>query len=148
MAGAVATLARLTFTEARRRRILTAALLFGSAFVLLFAVGLHFISSEIRAHGTRVDQALLLPLVVVAALYASNFLVVMTSVLVAVDTLTGEIDSGTIETLCTKPVPRAAVVLGKWLGSRDLSSRIRRHFARSTKRPSRVSTRIRSPDST
>ena len=51
-----------------------------------------------------------------AALYAANFLIVMTSVLITVDTLAGEIGSGVIETLCTKPVPRWAVALGKWLG--------------------------------
>jgi ABC-type transport system involved in multi-copper enzyme maturation permease subunit len=53
---------------------------------------------------------------VVAALYVANFLVVMTAVLVTIDTLAGEIDSGVIETLCTKPLPRASVALGKWLG--------------------------------
>ena len=40
----------------------------------------------------------------------------MTSVLVTVDTLAGEIGSGVIESVCTKPVCRAAVAFGKWLG--------------------------------
>jgi ABC-type transport system involved in multi-copper enzyme maturation permease subunit len=35
---------------------------------------------------------------------------------VTIDTLAGEIGSGVIETLCSKPVPRAAIALGKWLG--------------------------------
>jgi Cu-processing system permease protein len=114
---AVLTVARLTFTEARRRRILAAALALGGAFVLLFATGFHFIARVVRAHaGSSGQQALALNFVVLAALYASNFLVVMTSVLVTVDTLAGEIDSGVIEALCTKPVSRAAIVLGKWLG--------------------------------
>jgi ABC-type transport system involved in multi-copper enzyme maturation permease subunit len=51
-----------------------------------------------------------------AALYAANFLIVMTSVLVTIDTLSGEIGTGVIEALCTKPVPRWAVATGKWLG--------------------------------
>jgi ABC-type transport system involved in multi-copper enzyme maturation permease subunit len=109
--------ARLTFTEARRRRILAAALGLGGAFVLLFAIGFHFIARDVRAStNTAGQQAFALHFVVLAALYAANFLVVMTSVLVTVDTLAGEIDSGVIEALATKPVPRAAVVLGKWLG--------------------------------
>jgi ABC-type transport system involved in multi-copper enzyme maturation permease subunit len=58
----------------------------------------------------------MLSFVVMAALYAANFLIVMTSVLVTIDTLSGEIGSGVIETLCTKPVPRWSVALGKWLG--------------------------------
>jgi Cu-processing system permease protein len=114
---AVLTIAHLTLAEARRRRILAAALLLGTAFVLLFAVGLHFMVRDVRAHGASPTQErFVTSFVVMAALYAANFLIVMTSVLVTVDTLAGEIGSGVIETLCSKPVPRWAVALGKWLG--------------------------------
>jgi ABC-type transport system involved in multi-copper enzyme maturation permease subunit len=114
---AVLTVAHLTLAEARRRRILAAALVLGAAFVLLFATGFHFVVRDIRAHrASPVEQRFFLSFFVTAALYAANFLIVMTSVLVTVDTLAGEIGSGVIETLCTKPVPRHAVVLGKWLG--------------------------------
>jgi len=113
---AVLTVAHLTLAEARRRRILAAALLLGSAFVAVFAIGLHFIARDIRAHANPAQQLIALSMVSMAALYAANFLVVMTSVLVTIDTLAGEIGSGVIEALCTKPVPRAAVALGKWLG--------------------------------
>ncbi len=113
---AALTIAQLTLAEARRRRILAAALVFGAAFVLLFALGFHFVARDIRAHGSPAQQRFLLSFVVMAALYAANFLIVMTSVLVTVDTLAGEIGSGVIETLCTKPVPRWSVALGKGLG--------------------------------
>jgi ABC-type transport system involved in multi-copper enzyme maturation permease subunit len=112
----VATVAHLTFVEARRRRILAAALLLGAAFVALFGIGMHFMARDIRAHAPPAQQALFLNLLTLTALYAANFLIVMTSVLVTVDTLAGEIGSGVIETLCTKPVSRAVVALGKWLG--------------------------------
>ena len=114
---AVLTIAHLTLAEARRRRILAAALILGAAFVLLFALGFHFIARDVRAHTpSAAQQGLVLSFIVMAALYAANFLIVMTSVLVTVDTLSGEIGSGVIEALCTKPVPRWAVALGKWLG--------------------------------
>ncbi len=114
---AVLTIAHLTLAEARRRRILAAALLLGLAFVLVFALGFHFIVRDVRAHGASpAQQRLVLSIIVLAALYAANFLIVMTSVLVTVDTLAGEIGSGVIEALCTKPVTRRAVALGKWLG--------------------------------
>jgi ABC-type transport system involved in multi-copper enzyme maturation permease subunit len=109
-------IAHLTLADARRRRLIAAALVLGTAFVLLFALGFHFITRDIRAHAPPAQQRFLMSFVVMAALYAANFLIVMTSVLVAVDTLAGEIGSGVIETLCTKPVPRWAVALGKWLG--------------------------------
>lgn len=117
--GLAATLvvARLTFAEARRRRLLAAALLLGGAFVLLFAIGLHFIAADVRARGgTPGVQGMALGFVVLAALYAANFLMVMTAVLITVDTVAGEIGSGVIEAVCTKPVSRRAVVIGKWLG--------------------------------
>jgi Cu-processing system permease protein len=45
-----------------------------------------------------------------------NFLSIMMAVLTSVDTLSGEIQSGTIHTLVSKPVRRWEIVLGKWLG--------------------------------
>jgi ABC-type transport system involved in multi-copper enzyme maturation permease subunit len=116
MLSAIASIAHLTFTDARRRRILSAALALGTAFVSLFALGLYLIARDTLARGSSVERAILFVLPVLAALYASNFLVVMTSVLITVDTLAGEIGSGVIEALCTKPVGRSAVALGKWLG--------------------------------
>jgi ABC-type transport system involved in multi-copper enzyme maturation permease subunit len=51
-----------------------------------------------------------------AGMYVVNFLTVMMTVLTSVDTLSGEIGSGTIHTLVAKPVRRWEIVLGKWLG--------------------------------
>jgi ABC-type transport system involved in multi-copper enzyme maturation permease subunit len=112
----VLAVAQLTFVEARRKRVVAAALGFGAAFVLLFAVGLHFIAADARSRMAPTQQGFVVGFVVTAALYAANFLIVMTSVLVAVDTLAGEIASGVIEALCTKPLSRTGVALGKWLG--------------------------------
>jgi Cu-processing system permease protein len=114
---AILTIAHLTIHDARRRRILAAALLLGLAFLAVFSTGLHFAYRDM----TRTDAAgplrtMALNFIVMAGLYAANFLVVMTSVLTGVDTLSGEIGSGVIETLATKPVSRTAILLGKWLG--------------------------------
>jgi ABC-type transport system involved in multi-copper enzyme maturation permease subunit len=51
-----------------------------------------------------------------AGLYAVNFLMIMTAVLLPVDTLSGEIASGVMQTVASKPVRRSEIVLGKWLG--------------------------------
>jgi len=51
-----------------------------------------------------------------AAMYVVNFLTVMMTVLTSVDTLSGEINSGTIQTIVSKPIQRWEVVLGKWSG--------------------------------
>jgi ABC-type transport system involved in multi-copper enzyme maturation permease subunit len=51
-----------------------------------------------------------------AGMYVVNTLTAMMTVLTSVDTLSGEIGSGTIHTLISKPVRRWEVVAGKWLG--------------------------------
>jgi ABC-type transport system involved in multi-copper enzyme maturation permease subunit len=52
----------------------------------------------------------------IMGLYAANFLSILFAVLLPVDTLSGEIDSGVMQTVASKPVRRADIVIGKWLG--------------------------------
>ena len=112
-------IARLTFMEASRRKILLAALLLGAAFLLVFGVGFHYIFVELEKNtiGTNLlERSEIANFLLMAGLYVVNFLTVMMTVLTSVDTISGEISSGTIHTLVTKPVRRWEVVLGKWLG--------------------------------
>src|SRR5262249_26478423 len=62
-----------------------------------------------------VRQRLLLNFLSLAGLYATHFLTLMTAVLLPVDTLSGEIASGVVQTVASKPVHRSTIVLGKWL---------------------------------
>jgi Cu-processing system permease protein len=112
------TIARMTFHEARRRKILTAALLLGLAFLAFFATGFAFLDHNLRQSPrmTPEQRHLVLMVLVIAGLYAVNFLTVMAAVLLPVDTLAGEIDSGVMQTLATKPIRRSDILLGKWLG--------------------------------
>ncbi|PYV83454.1 MAG: ABC transporter permease, partial [Acidobacteria bacterium] len=114
----ILTMTHLTIHEARRRKILLATMLFGLAFLALFATGFYFINRNLQAEQamSAVQRRLVLSSFVMAGFYAVNFLVIMTAVLVPVDTLSGEIGSGVIQTIATKPVRRSEIVLGKWLG--------------------------------
>lgn len=109
---------RLTLHEAMRRRILTAALIVGAAFLALYGIGLHFILRESAAHGnmTLVERRVMLTVLTLAGLYAANLLTVMAAVLLPVDTLSGEIASGVVQTLAVRPIRRRDIVIGKWLG--------------------------------
>jgi ABC-type transport system involved in multi-copper enzyme maturation permease subunit len=51
-----------------------------------------------------------------AGLYAVNFLALAITVLASVGTLSGEMETGTIQTIATKPIRRWQIVIGKWLG--------------------------------
>ena len=110
-------IARLTIREAQRRRLLWVALFMGLAFLLVFGVAFHFIRLDIeRQVGVSEDLSFVSVLLLTAGLYAVNLLVNVVAVLVSVTTLSGEIESHTIDAIVTKPIPRWQVVIGKWLG--------------------------------
>lgn len=116
--GGLLAITRLTLLEALRRRVLTAALIAGAAFLLLYALGLHFIMQEELSSPktTLIERRMMLNILTLAGLYAANFLMIMTAVLLPVDTLSGEIASGVLQTVASRPIRRGDIVLGKWLG--------------------------------
>ena len=117
--SATVTIALLTFREASRRKILLAALVLGLVFLLIYALGFHYITIEIEKNSTSIRLIELNEMrnfMLMAGMYVVNFLAAIMTVLTSVDTLSGEIASGTIHTLVSKPVRRWEVVLGKWLG--------------------------------
>jgi Cu-processing system permease protein len=112
-------IARLTFREAGRRKILSAALVLGLIYLAIYAVGFYYVNQETTR--SQFGPGLLelnqiRNFLFMAGLYVVNFLTVMMAVLTSVDTLSGEIASGTIHTLVSKPVQRWEIVFGKWLG--------------------------------
>jgi ABC-type transport system involved in multi-copper enzyme maturation permease subunit len=117
----ILTIARLTIREAQRRRILWVGLLMGLAFLAVFGIGIHFIYQDLVTALSPEGVYLPLTFITLAALYASNFLVTMVSVLIAVATISGEVENHTIDTVLTKPLYRWQVVAGKWLAFAAIS---------------------------
>jgi ABC-type transport system involved in multi-copper enzyme maturation permease subunit len=95
-----------------------AALLAGGAFLLLYGIGLHLIIREEISGSSMslLERRVLLNMLTLAGLFAANLLTIMTAVLLPVDTLSGEIASGVIQTVAVRPIRRRDIVLGKWLG--------------------------------
>jgi len=127
--SAISIIARLTFREAIRRRIMLAGLVLGIAFVILFSIGTHFIFGQIAKDTVANMPSQMAADILIAestntfmmmGLYAATFLSIAMAALLGADTLAGEINSGTIQTIATKPIRRADVVLGKWLGFAEL----------------------------
>jgi ABC-2 type transport system permease protein len=111
--------AKLTLKEAVRRKIVLGALLLGLVFLGVYGLGLHFIHMDmLRTIGG--DNVLIrnqmYNFLLLSGLYVVNFLFAMMTVLTSVDTVAGEIASGTMQTLASKPVRRWEILLGKWLG--------------------------------
>lgn len=111
-------IAKLTIHEALRKRVLLAALVLGLGFLAIFALGFYFVYGEMEREGptSAAQRSLAYIFLTMAGLYAVNFLMVMMAALLPVDTLAGEIRSGAIQSLVTKPLRRAEILLGKWLG--------------------------------
>src|SRR5262245_52479009 len=111
----ISTITWLTFHEARRRKMVLAALAMGGIFLVLFNIGFGLITrslNQANALQLRINYSLLL----MAGLYVVHFLTVMLAIFASVDTIAGEIASHTIQAIVTKPVRRWQVLVGKWLG--------------------------------
>lgn len=116
-------IARLTYREAIRRKIVMAALVLGAAFLLIYGLGFYFIHREFTSQPDEVFRQPSLTMqnqafnfLLLAGMYVVNFLTIAISALISADSLAGEIQSGTIQSIVTKPVHRSEVVFGKWLG--------------------------------
>ena len=110
-------IARLTWLETRRRKIALAALICGLLFLAVFGSAMYFGFRAAQAEGgvDAVGWRIAATILTVAGLYVVNFLVTAVAILLPIDSLSGEIGSGVIQTLASKPVDRAAIVVGKWL---------------------------------
>jgi ABC-type transport system involved in multi-copper enzyme maturation permease subunit len=112
-------IARLTFHEAARRKILLAALLLGIVFLLIYATGFYYVNQELSSSSSGpglLERNEIRNFLFMAGMYVVNFLTVMMTVLTSVVTISGEVASGTIHTVVAKPLRRWEIVLGKWLG--------------------------------
>jgi ABC-type transport system involved in multi-copper enzyme maturation permease subunit len=110
-------MAAVTFREAAKKKILLTAAIAGLAFLAIFAIGLHY---QIQDFGSRSTPPFIryqiLSAMLMVGLYTVDLLSVVMTILTSVDTLAGEITSGTIHAIATKPLARWQILIGKWIG--------------------------------
>ena len=110
-------MAGITFREAARKKILWTALLAGIGFLVVFGIGLKFQVGDLKNSSVppflryQVISAML-----IIGLYTVDLLAVVMTTLTSVDTIAGEISSGTIYAIAMKPMDRWQILVGKWLG--------------------------------
>jgi Cu-processing system permease protein len=109
-------IARVTFREAARRMILWIAMLAGIGFLAFFWTALHFVTKHQSPRASLVDFREGVVMMTMMVLYAGSMMTSLMAVLTSCDTLSGEIASGTIHAIATKPVQRWCIVFGKWVG--------------------------------
>ena len=110
-------MARITLREAARRRILWSAVIAGALLLIVFAVALRLQVLEFQSRAMspflryQVESGMLM-----IGLYTCDLLAVVMTILTSIDTLAGEISSGTIHAIATKPIARWQLLLGKYIG--------------------------------
>lgn len=110
-------IASITFREAARKKLLWTALVVGLGFLIVFGAGLYYQVTDFRTSNTPPFlRYQILSAMVMVGLYTVDLLAVVMTILTSVDTISGEIASGTIQAIATKPVARWHVLTGKWLG--------------------------------
>lgn len=115
----IRTIAAFTCREAVRRRMLLAALALGLIFLAMYAMGLWMLRSDASVRGLPTNlvwRSQVTATLTAMGLYAVNWLLALMSILMAVDSLSGEISSGAMQLVVAKPVRRWEIVLGKWIG--------------------------------
>ena len=110
-------MAGITWREALRRKILWTALVAGALLLAVFAVAMHLQVVEFQGRAMspfvryQVEAGMLM-----IGLYTCDLLAVVLTILTSIDTIAGEISSGTIHAIATKPIARWQIMAGKFLG--------------------------------
>lgn len=117
-------IARLTFDEALRRKMIWAVLLLSAVFLALYAFGFHLLREDIVTfddeRGGVPNGALPYDVqasaMVLLGLYTVNFLAGIMTIFAAVGSISSEIESGTLHAVIPKPLARWEIISGKYLG--------------------------------
>lgn len=122
----VVVIARLTFREAFRRKVILGVVVLSIAFIVLYALGFHLFRQHYldlaARRATRPDAgpapsyAVSASAMVLLGLYTVNFLTGIMTIFAAVGTVAGEIEAGTLHAVVPKPIGRWQIILGKYLG--------------------------------
>ena len=112
--GGVATIARLSLREAIRRRLLWALVGLTALLVVITAWAFQRLieTSPLPADETQLAVSQLLVLVA----FMFSFVLAMTAVFVGSPAIAGMVESGEALAFVARPIRRADVVLGRWVG--------------------------------
>ena len=117
-------IARLTFDEAFRRKMILAVLFLSVVFLVLYAFGFKILRDDIvrfdHQRGGVPNQELPYDVqasaMVLLGLYTVNFLAGIMTIFAAVGSISSEIEGGTLHAIIPKPLARWEIIAGKYLG--------------------------------
>ncbi|ADV68220.1 ABC transporter permease [Deinococcus maricopensis] len=115
--------AGLTLREALRKRLVVALLILTAIFIGFYLYGVFRLESTLLARAAELglDRApraaqRSYAFMTLLGMYLVNFLASLMAVLSAVGSVSGDIESGVMQSIAYRPVPREQYVLGRWLG--------------------------------
>jgi ABC-2 type transport system permease protein len=111
---AVLTIARLTIRETARRRLLWALVGLTLATMLLTAWAFQRVAEVSPVEGTQFELGLSQLLVALAFMF--SFVLAMTAVFAGGPAIGSEVESGLVLAMLARPIRRADLVIGRWLG--------------------------------
>lgn len=121
-------IARLTFREALRKRMIWGVLGLSLVFVVLYHWGFTQVKAEFlleeaeraargsRPSGEILTFELIATIMVGLGFYTINFLAGVMTIFASVGTIAGEVETGTFQAIVPKPLARWELVVGKFLG--------------------------------
>ncbi len=116
----IAAVARLTLSEALRKRMVLAGAVMAVGFLALYATGLHFASKDIvnqaQAGLSDLIRRGIAAQMLYVGLFPAAFLVAFTTIFASAGTLSGDVESGVVYGVLSRPIRRAEFVVGKALG--------------------------------
>ena len=117
--AAIFTFAKLTVWEASRRKLLIALV----TLTLVIIVGTTYLMSRLWTipadHGrppSEVEVRLIASQLLVVITFMFSAVLALSSVMVAAPSISADVESGLVLSMLSRPVRRADMVLGKWLG--------------------------------
>ncbi len=120
----VGLIARLSLRESLRKRLVAVLLILSALFVGFYLYGVYRMYLDFLGRPGGVDAATgalgsaLIPVnfAAIFGMYLASFLGSLMAVLSTVGSISGDVESGVVQSIISRPVSRAELVAGRWLG--------------------------------
>jgi ABC-type transport system involved in multi-copper enzyme maturation permease subunit len=115
---AIAIIARLTVTEAARRRIIWVLLGLTVVSVLLTSWGIERLVTLARERGeaTEIEIQIGVSQVLILVAFMFSFVLAMTAAFLGAPSIAADLESGVAHAMLARPIRRADLVVGRWVG--------------------------------
>ncbi|MCL6611699.1 MAG: ABC transporter permease [Peptococcaceae bacterium] len=110
------TIMRFTFREAFNRKILLVSVIVALVFLALYWTGIFYAVRDIERSQNSILASVIYSQFLLLGLYFGGFIVSFLAILSSAGLISGEVESGAIQAVATKPVSRTGIVLGRFFG--------------------------------